>query len=103
MLLPREILEEDILGAGRKRGQKTFLGVTRAKRDSLFATELQKLVMGTAFHNATLTDEVDLVTLLNRAESVGNGYGGPPLCSTVKSILNDTLAVTVQCRSRFVK
>lgn len=59
--------------------------------------------MSTTLHDTTFTDKVNLVALLDRAESVCNGDGGSALCSSVKSILNDTFTVTVEGRGSLIE
>jgi hypothetical protein len=70
---------------------------------SLFTTELQEFIVGPALHDTTLADEVNLIALLDRAESMGDGDGRSALGSSVESVLNNTLTVTVEGGSSFVE
>jgi hypothetical protein len=56
-----------------------------------------------ALHDTTLADKVDLIALLDRAESVGDGDGRSALGGPVESILNNTFTVTVERGSSFVE
>lgn len=59
--------------------------------------------MGTTFDDPAFADKVDSVAFLDRAQTVSNRNGGSSLGGTVKSVLDDTFAVAVQCRGGLVQ
>lgn len=59
--------------------------------------------MCAALHDSALTNKVNLVALLDRAQTMGNGDGRSTLGGSVQGVLDDTLTIAVQGRCRLVQ
>lgn len=64
---------------------------------------LEELVMGPAFNDPALVENVDDVGLLDRAETVCDGDSGASLSSSVQSFLHHLLRLGVESGSGFVE
>jgi hypothetical protein len=59
--------------------------------------------MVTRLDDPPLVDKVDPVALLDAAQTMRDGDRRPPPGCAVQCILNDTFAVAVECRGRFIE
>jgi hypothetical protein len=59
--------------------------------------------MGTTLHDSALANKVNLVALLDGAQTMGNGDDRSTFGGSVQGILNDTLTVAIQSRRRLVQ
>ena len=63
----------------------------------------EQSLVGAAFYDASVMDHTDLIGILDRTQTVGDGYGGTRLHQTLQSILYQTLALGVESRGGFVE
>src|ERR1700749_2975709 len=71
--------------------------------DSLFSAELQKLIVGSTLHDSSLTDKVNFVTLLDRAQPMRDRNGRSTRCGSIESVLDYTFAIAVKGGGSFVQ
>jgi hypothetical protein len=59
--------------------------------------------MGTAFDDLSFTDKMNPVAFLDCTKTMSNRDRRSSLSGTVESVLYNTFAIAVQCRSSFVQ
>ncbi len=52
--------------------------------------------MSALFDDSAVLKNVDAIGVLNRAESMSDGYGGPPGCRSVKCLLHYDFGVGIE-------
>ena len=60
-------------------------------------------MMSTMLDDDTFVNHVNHISVLDRAQPMCDCYGGPALCSGIKSRLDHLLAFTVESRCCFIK
>lgn len=69
----------------------------------IIAILFHEFIMGTAFYDLPLMDDIDHVGVLDGGQAVGNGNSGPGLHQFEKRILHKTLALGVESGSGLIK
>lgn len=65
---------------------------------AIVSAKSYKFVVCTTFNDASLVEHAYLVGILDCRQSVGNGYGGARCHESLKSVLNESLTLRVECR-----
>ena len=69
----------------------------------IIAVLSEQTLVGAAFHNLSVVEHTDLIGILDRTQTVGDGHGGTCLHQTLQSILYQTLAFGVESRGSFIE
>ena len=69
----------------------------------IIAVLSEQTLVGAAFYNLSVVEHTDLIGILDRTQTVGDGYGGTRLHQTLQSILYQTLALRIEGGGGFIE